>query len=428
MAVETMTTPRSELPNVYTNVQARSIDFVTRFTRNWEALRDIMGVMRPIRKAPGTQLVSYTASVQLESGSVPAGAVIPYSKASIEQAAFSDLDIQKYAKAVPIEDVSKYGAEIAVEKSDDAFLTELQNVVLTRFYTFLNTGSLLVTAGTFQDALAKAKGAVLNKFNQMRKSVTKVVGFCNVLDFYDYLGTASITVQTQFGLTYVKDFMGYSTLFLLSSPDIARGKVIAIPVENIDLYYVDPSDSQFAKLGLSYTVEGETNLIGFHAQGNYSTAVGESYALMGMTLWAEYLDGIAVVTVDANPYSRLTIAPASQSKEYWGKEVSDFQADDIAVNGTAITGTLYENEGWASGTLAGEGYFLALVFDDIPANTVAKVGLVPSKSGMDLQELDSDKDAVFKIYDKNRQQLRVDVVGANKTTTTLYDLSGLTLD
>ena len=72
-------------------------------------------------------------------------------------------------------------------------------------------------------------------------------------------------------------------------------------ISNIDLYYIDPSESDFAKLGLDYTVEGETNLIGFHANGNYSTAVGESFALMGVALWAEYLDGISVVTVDANP-------------------------------------------------------------------------------------------------------------------------------
>ena len=45
-------------------------------------------------------------------------------------------------------------------------------------------------------------------------------------------------------------------------------------------------------------MQGETNLIGFHANGNYSTAVGESFALMGMTLWAEYADAIAIVTVD----------------------------------------------------------------------------------------------------------------------------------
>lgn len=293
--VETLTNPRDSLPNVYTNVTAREIDFVTRFNDNWDALRTILGVMRPIRKAPGSKLISYTADVALESGNVGPGNVIPYSKSTIVEATKGDIDIEKYAKAVTIEDVSTYGAEIAIEKSDDAFLTKLQNVVMGRFYTFLNTGSLIRGASTWQAALAKAQGEVLNKFAAMQKDVTEVVGFANILDAYDYLGSANITVQTQFGVNYVKDFMGYSTLFLLPAAQIPRGIVIATPVENIDLYYVDPGDSEFARLGLDYTVQGETNLVGFHAQGNYTTAVGESFALMGMALWAEYLDGIAVV-------------------------------------------------------------------------------------------------------------------------------------
>lgn len=294
--VESFTNPRDSLPNVYTNVTAREVDFVTRFGDNWDALRNIMGIMRPIRKTPGTVLKSYTASVALESGSVDPGEVIPYSKTTIVEAAKSDVTIEKYAKAVPIEDVNTYGAEIAVEKSDDAFLTQLQNVVLGRFYTFLNTGSTTGSGADWQDALAKAHGLVLNKFATIQKDVTAVVGFANILDAFDYLGAADVTVQTAFGLTYIQNFLGYSTLFLLPASQIARGNVIATAVENIDMYYVDPSDSEFAKLGLKYTAQGETNLIGFHAQGNYSTAVGESYAIMGITLWAEYLDGIAVVS------------------------------------------------------------------------------------------------------------------------------------
>ena len=295
--VESFTNPRDSLPNVFTNVTAREIDFVTRFGQNWDALRDILGIMRPIKKAPGSQLISYTASVALEDGAVQPGEVIPYSKTTVVQAAKGDLEIEKYAKAVTIEDVSKYGASIAVQKTDEAFLNQLQSNVLTRFYTFINTGSLVDGATTWQMALARAKGMVVDKFQKMRKTVTEVVGFANVLDFYNYLGAADITVQTQFGLTYVKNFMGYSTLFLLSAPDINQGSVLACPVENIDLYYIDPNDAQFRELGLDYTVQGETNLIGFHANGNYSTAVGESFALMGMALWAEYLDGISIVYV-----------------------------------------------------------------------------------------------------------------------------------
>ena len=300
MPVETLTTPRENLPNVYNGVTAREIDFVSRFGANWDALRKILGIMRPIRKAPGTRLVSYSASVNLASGEVPEGAVIPYSKYSLTEVAHDDVTIEKYAKAVPIEDVNKYGVENAIEKSDDEFLNSLQNKVLTRFYSFLNISSertLTAEVGTWQKALAKAKGLVLNEFQKMRKTVTNVVGFANIMDLYDYLGDKEITTQTAFGLTYIQNFMGYSTLFLLSESDIASGKVIAVPVENINLYYVDPGDSGFSKLGLNYTTQGETNLIGFHANGNYSTAVGESFAIMGMTLWAEYVNGIAIVTV-----------------------------------------------------------------------------------------------------------------------------------
>lgn len=284
--------------NISTSI--REQDFVTVFNKNWDALRQIMGIMRPIRKAPGTKLVSNVASITLQSGAVGEGEEIPYSLATVTPVAYADITIDKYAKAVSIEAVAKYGAAVAVQKTDEAFLNELQNVVLTRFYTFLNTGALTNIQTTFQMALAMAKANVLDKFQKMRKTVTEVVGFCNILDVYQYIGAANITVQTQFGLNYLKDFMGYSTLFLLSEPDVSRGTVIAVPVENVDLYYIDPGDSDFAQLGLQYTVEGETNLIGFHAQGNYTTAVGEAFALMGMALWAEYLDGISVVKVEAS--------------------------------------------------------------------------------------------------------------------------------
>lgn len=288
----------TKMANISTSV--REQDFVTVFGDNWEALRQILGIMRPIRKAPGTKLVSSKASVVLQSGSVGEGEEIPYSQATVVPVAYQDITIEKYAKAVSIEAVAKYGAAVAVQKTDEAFLNELQKVVLARFYTFLNTGALTSVQTTFQMALAMAKANVLDKFQKMRKNVTEVVGFCNILDAYQYIGAAGITVQTAFGLNYVKDFMGYSTLFLLSAPDIPRDTVIAVPVENIDLYYIDPGDSEFAQLGLDYTVQGETNLIGFHAQGDYSHAVGEMYALMGMILWAEYLDGISVVKVEAS--------------------------------------------------------------------------------------------------------------------------------
>lgn len=295
-----MAAPANMTTTAQFSTSIREVDFVTQFQKNWDALRTILGIMRPIRKAPGTKLVSYKATVDggLQGGAtVGEGEDIPLTKTKVEPVAYGDITIEKYAKAVTIEAVTKYGAAVAVERTDTAFRNELQKKVLTDFYTFLKTGKLVGTQKTWQRALAIAKGAVLKRFANDNLDVTEVVGFANIMDFYDYLGDKEITVQTEFGMTYVKNFLGYSTLFLLPDSYIAQKQVIAVPVENIDLYYVDPADSDFAKLGLSYTVAGETNLIGYHAEGNYKNATGETYAIMGMKLWAEYLDGIAVVTV-----------------------------------------------------------------------------------------------------------------------------------
>lgn len=287
--------------NTDSALKAREIDFVTRFDKNWDALRTILGIFKPIRKEPGTSLVTYEAQMKdtaLQGGaSVGEGEAIPFTQFKVVESKREDIVVEKYAKSLSLESVSKWGATVAIEKTDDAFMVELQNKVLKDFYTFLKTGTLKGTQKKWQKALAIAKGAVLNKFAGMNRNVTEVVGFANVMDFYDWLGDKEITVQTMFGLQYIKNFFGFSTLFLLPDDYIPAKTVIATPVENIDLYYIDPGDSDFKKLGLDYTTSGETNLIGFHAGGNYTNATGETYAIMGMKLWAEYLDGICVVTV-----------------------------------------------------------------------------------------------------------------------------------
>lgn len=296
-------------------VKAREIDFVTRFERNWEHLREILGIMRPIKKTPGAVLKSKYAEGKLQNGNVGEGEEIPYSKFVVKEKPYAEMTIEKYAKAVSIEAIKDHGYENAVQMTDDEFLFQLQTNVTERFYNYLKTGTLSFTETTFQMALAMAKGRVENKFKQMHRNVTGVVGFVNILDVYEYIGAAGISIQNQFGFQYVKDFLGFNTIFLLSDSEIPRGTVIATPAENIVLYYVDPNESDFAKAGLVYTVSGETNLIGFHTQGNYHTAVSESFAIMGLTLFAEYIDAVAVGTIDTTQtLGTLTVNSAAGSK------------------------------------------------------------------------------------------------------------------
>lgn len=75
---------------------------------------------------------------------------------------------------------------------------------------------------------------------------------------------------------------------------------------------------------------------------------------------------------------------------------------------------------------------MALKFDDFASGLTyanVKVGLVPSASGMDPVTLDSDKNAVFKITDKNSQKLKVvQSDNAGHKNVQLFGLTGLNLE
>ena len=301
-------------------VAAREVDFVSRFANNWQELMDIMGITRLIPKVPGTVLKSKYAEVTLESGSVAEGNVIPYSHATVSTKDYAPINMEKYRKGVSAEAIADHGYDAAVQLTDDQFLYELQGVVMDNFYNYVQTGTLIKAAGTYQAALAKAQGEVRNKWKKMKKGISEIVGFCNILDAYNYLGAADITVQTIFGMNYIENFLGYSRLFLTS--EIPSGKIIATPVENLVLYYINPADSDFAKAGLEFRVDGDTPLIGFHVVGNYDTVVSDSVAIMGMVLFAEYVDGIAVVDIGTETYTAVQ-SPAKASLGTYFEKASD---------------------------------------------------------------------------------------------------------
>ena len=405
-------------------IVAREIDFVSRFNKNWESLRQILGIMRPIRKTPGTRLTSVEATMALAE-SVGEGEEINLSKVSYKVTKYADLKVEKFKTSTTLEAVEKYGAVIAVEKSDDAFLDELQTNIMTDFYDFALTGTLTGVESNFQMAVSMAIGRVKDKWKKMHKGAGEAIVFVNTLDYYRYVGNAPITTQESEGIEYVKNFLGANTIIITS--DIPEGKVVATIQDNIDLYYIDPGDSDFAKLGLEYTVAGETNLVGFHAEANYDRAVGNAYALMGMKLWAEYHDGIAVIDIDASPLTDAVVSAATK-ESYWGHNTSDLQTG-ITVTGNKITGTLKKVTSGALANDWGEGYFLAIKWTEDNSATSLKVGIVPSEgAGMQEGIDDADRDGVFKVTNKDKQRFVIVTSNATHTKTQTFDLSGLTLE
>ena len=314
-------------------VRAREIDFVTSFGKNLQALLDVMGITRMIRKENGSVLKTKKVSGTLQSGEVAEGDEIPLSQYTVEETPFDTIRIEKYRKGVSIEAIAEKGYDAAVQSTDDEFKSDLINKVSDRFYAQLKAGSLVGHETTWQMAVAMAIGKVIDKFQKMKRTATGVALWVNTLDVYKYIGAANITLQTAFGFKYIQDFMGADVVFI--SSEIPENVVVATPLNNIVAYYVDPGDSEFVRAGLQYTTDTETGFIGFHAQGTYERAISDMFAIMGLRLFCEYQDAIAYIAVgssDTQALGTLTLTSVEGSES--GKTAITVDEQLASINNT----------------------------------------------------------------------------------------------
>lgn len=332
LGLQVFTAPENMTGVAQIQVRAREIDFVTSFGQNMQALLDVMGIARMIRKENGSVLRVREASGVLQSGDVAEGDIVPLSQYEVTEKDFDTIKIQKYKKGVSIEAIAEKGYEAAVAMTDEEFTADLQNVVMTKFYDMLKMGSLTSYESSWQMAFAMAIGRVKNKFETMGRTATGIAVWVNTLDVYKYLGAAQITMQTAFGVNYVRNFMGADIMFI--SSQIPENTVIATPLNNIVAYYVDPSDSEFARAGLVYTTDPATGFIGFHVQGNYDRVISELNAIMGVRLFAEYLDAIAYISVGSSSTQTLgTLTVTSEEGSETGMTKISVSPQLASING-----------------------------------------------------------------------------------------------
>ena len=280
------------------SINSKLIDYVERFNASWQAWTDIMGIMRPIRKTPGTRLRSYKVRVTLNDSEYVEGDEVALSTANVEEVYHKDLELTPDRMRVTAKAVKDWGPEIAVRKTRDAFLNEVRGKVLDEFYAFALQGTLTGSEDTFQMAVSMAVAKVKDKFKKMRLNYGNILVMVNTLDVGRYLGNAQISAQTEEGTEYIKNFLGATTMIVTS--EIPEGTVLAIPGDNINLYYIDPEDAALEELNLHYyTGNSDTNIIGVAQEGVYSHLSGDTHVLYGLTLWAEYMDAIAVIKFGA---------------------------------------------------------------------------------------------------------------------------------
>lgn len=275
--------------------KVREVDFVNRFANfSLEKFIEALGVTRKIPMMEGTTLYAYKTTGTLESGDVPEGEIIPLSQYARDKQPIGEITIKKWRKAVTAEAIKKSGYNEAVNETDAKMLQDIQNSIRGNFFNFLNgIDGTVIGASTLQAVLAKTWGNLQVLFEN---DSVEAVHFINPLTVADYLSTATVTMQTAFGMNYIENFLGLGTVIMNSQ--IPVGTVISTAKENLILYYLTMNGEVAAAFNLT---ADETGYIGMHTSQTDNRAQIELLAMSGIQFLVEYMDGVVVGQIDATP-------------------------------------------------------------------------------------------------------------------------------
>ena len=314
--------------------RVREVDFVERFTGSSLAkLIQALGVTRKIPMMEGSTLYVYKTTGSLESGEVSEGEVIPLSQYSRTRTAVGDISLKKWRKATTVEAIKKAGYQEAVNETDLKLLRDVQASIRGDFFSFLTGLNGTVVGGdTLQAVLAKLWGNLQVLFEN---DSVETVYFIHPLTVAEYLSTATVTMQTAFGMNYIENFLGLGTVILHSS--IPQGQVYATAKENLVLYYLAMNGDVAAAFGLT---TDDTGYIGMHAAQNDRRAQVETLVMCGIQFLVEQADGVVVGMIDATPtLGSVTVTSAAGTATGQSK---------ITLSGY----TLGTGEGWVYKTAA----------------------------------------------------------------------------
>lgn len=276
--------------------KVRELDFATLFGENIQNLIRMLGVTRKIPVTAGTVLKVLKVTGTLESGAVGEGEIIPLSQYATTWTPIGEATLNKWRKATTAEAILKGGYDQAVNDTDKKMILDIQKSIRTALITSLESGTGSASGTGLQSALANAWGKLSVLFED---DAVQTVFFVNPLDIADYLGSASITVQTAFGMQYVENFLGLGTVIITGA--ITKGTFYATASENIVDYYINVNEANGLGDVFNFTTDPETGFVGIHEEPDYERMQEETVAVAGVNFFAERLDGVIVGTINSNP-------------------------------------------------------------------------------------------------------------------------------
>lgn len=284
MAAETNTILKADVARV------RAIDFNYQFTGSLRKMIEALGVTRKIAVQEGTALKALKVTGTLQSGAVAEGELIPLSHYETEEVPVGEATLYKWRKGTTAEAILKGGYEQAVGATTDQMVKDIQKTIRNAFFTFMATGTGTANGTGLQAALADGWGHLQVLWED---DAVETVYFLNPLDVSAYLGTAQVTMQTAFGMSYIENFLGMGTVFLNSN--VPQGKFYATAKDNVVMYYINVSSGDIASA--FKLVTDETGYVGIREYADEDHARVMDLVMSGVTFFPERLDGIVVGTI-----------------------------------------------------------------------------------------------------------------------------------
>ena len=272
------------------DVVTRVADFNIQFVEGLKKLTEALGITRKIPVQEGATLKQIVVTGTLEDGNVAEGELIPLSKYETEEVPVGEVKLNKWRKGTTAEAILKGGYDQAVGATTDKMVKDIQKGIRGDLFTFMATGTGTASGSGLQAALANAWGKLAVLFDD---DAVESAYFLNPMDVADYLGSAQVTMQTAFGMTYIENFLGLGDVFLNSN--VPEGKFYATAKENIVMYYVNVATSELARaFGLT---TDETGYIGINEYPDKDTARVMDLVMSGITFFPERKDGVVVGTI-----------------------------------------------------------------------------------------------------------------------------------
>lgn len=271
---------------------ALDVEMLQNFNQDMDQLQEFLGIVSPEVMAAGTALYQYTIDGALDETERAEGDEVPLSKYTLTKGDAIELAPKAYRKLTTAEAVLKSGYERAVVRTDTKMLNDVRGSILADLFGYLANGTGEASGTSFQDALAQTDAVLADAMEENNDAPGTIVHFVNRFDIADYLGKATVSTQTAFGMTYIQSFLGIDNIFVTSKVD--EGTIYATPAENLHLYGID--FGALSQAGLSYTTY-DGSLIGVNHEPAYDRVSAQTHVLSGATIIAEILDYIVKGTV-----------------------------------------------------------------------------------------------------------------------------------